>query len=615
MAVDVSRAPTPFSPTSTLSVPSSPQLKSSSADILSKHLNNSSFPASSHIESIALRLSRSSAVFVYDLAEQVGFGTLSKAWSLSNQGTAPVFSLQTRSGAGLNLVGRLSQGSSTDGVKGAVLTAYTTPIGLATMAYSLSYLPPATSTSRLVIQVPNVTPVGDNFALSPSLSHLNSAIPILPNDLSIILSATARESVDLAELSYRINTHVVHLFNHHSASREIGHSLDYTPKGDSDQSLHDAIRGAGYRFFDYIGNQQANTVLVLLNGPLALFAKALVNKVPDLGIVVVRVLRPWDEAALLGVIPSTAKDVHVFDDVPSESSQGILYTDVLGSLLGADASIHAHRLVPTRTQELISSPSVFESYILALAPGLYVTTTPDLPALKNIIFLSTPGSTLSALPPIIEQTLLASNTISGYHLRNHDVLSRPHGITLDNIVMSPKGYLPPVRPEGTDLLVILDDSLLKSHAVFKFAKRGSLVLVITSWTSEELLSKLPPDSIDLINGLDLQICMFDALGLAASSPSVTGDVLQNALVYFTFWRSCLGAVAKENVMNWLTRTSSLGELLHEIDLFKLSEHASAGLRKIVIPKSSECNCVHRSTFDLNLCAWQKRVLIRNNLSF
>ena len=91
--------------------------------------SNPRISASSLIELISSTPSLSSAVYIYDLAHHAGFGTLTdlKASSSPSDG-APVVHLQTRSGAGLALVGRLSEGTSKAAANGAVITAYTTPV-------------------------------------------------------------------------------------------------------------------------------------------------------------------------------------------------------------------------------------------------------------------------------------------------------------------------------------------------------------------------------------------------------------------------------------------------------------------------------------------------------
>ena len=129
MAVqDVSGTSTPFSSSSTLS-PSSPS--NPKFNLSEDVFKNSRLSASNIIEFITSRSALTSAVHIYDLAEQAGFGILDEGMVCdSDEDTASVVSLQTRAGAGLSLVGRLSEGTSQETARGAVLTAYTTPTGL-----------------------------------------------------------------------------------------------------------------------------------------------------------------------------------------------------------------------------------------------------------------------------------------------------------------------------------------------------------------------------------------------------------------------------------------------------------------------------------------------------
>ena len=149
---------TPLSSTGTLTTPPSPKFSNIHGAVHQNVLYGNPRIQPSHIiEYVASRKTNTSAVYIYDVSEQAGFGTLTKEWTQSLDKTTPEIDLQTRAGAGLSLIGRLSQGTSHD--TGAVLTAYTTPAGLATMAPSLAHLPPASAASRLVLQVSIASPI------------------------------------------------------------------------------------------------------------------------------------------------------------------------------------------------------------------------------------------------------------------------------------------------------------------------------------------------------------------------------------------------------------------------------------------------------------------------
>lgn len=536
-------------------------------------------PASHIIELLASRSTTSSAVYIYDVAEQVGFGTLTKTWSSAMESTAPVISLQTRAGAGLSLVGRLSEGSSQDCVNGAVLTAYTTPAGLAAMVESLSYLPPATSNSRLIIQVPAVTTVGPSFALSPTLASLSATFAILPDNLVVLLSATPQESIDLAALSYKLtSSHVVHIFDHHGISRESGHKFVPTLQLKETPALgvQELIRWSGYQFFDYVGDSNAETVVVLLNGPLALMAKSIATRTSGLGVVVVRVLRPWDGDVFKQCLPDTVKEVHVFDDVPNEVCQGSLFVDVFGSLYGPNSPgplVRAHRVTPTKTLSFLSDPAQFSTLLAELSYQAPAVTRLDASLTKKLLFFSTPKSALSPLPQTVANSF--ASTVSARLLTDHDIFSKSGGVTADKIVLSPRSedteILPMAAafPSGAaDFICVLDTNLLKSHSLLNKAKSGAIVLVISPWSSE-LPYNLPAAVLSAAVEKKLRIFTLDAKAISSGFEAELGvDAVQRLVVYLAVLRLYLGKAASEPAIRKLAegvaREMALGGQLGKI---------------------------------------------------
>ncbi|KAF5388137.1 hypothetical protein D9615_000266 [Tricholomella constricta] len=601
-----SGASTPFSSTTTLSIPSSPVLKGSPDTFDQNIYYNPCVSASSLVEFTASRINSSSTVYIYDLAEQAGFGTLTKEWAKSGSNTAPVVDLQTRAGAGLSLVGRLSEGTSQDTVKGAVLTAYTTPSGLSMMAPSLSHLPVATPTSRLVIQVPTVTSVGESFSLSPSLAPLASAWPILPENIVVLLSATPQQTVDFAALSYKLTySHIIHLFDHHSSSRETGHSIaPLSDKGDVESTnVAQIISNAGYKFFDFFGDTQADTAIVLLNGPLALTAAAVASRARGLAVIVVNVLRPWDEAALRSILPKSVVTLHVLDDVPNSSTQGGLYVDVFGTLLetGADISVLAHRTTPSQTQQYMNRDGAFFSFIATIAPTVADDTASIYsPTLKRILLLSSPQSPLSALSRITEDLFTSSKGVYVRSLTDYDAFSKPGGIAANRLLLSSKSevtdFLPlpillPLDPasDGTvDFLTIMDQSLLKSHNVLHYAKRGSPVLVVTPWSPEELSSNLSAEAMALITGMELRFFTIDVKAIASKVAGAAGpamDVIQVILAHLAFVRLYLGRAATESSVLGVVE-AALGDIIEGITLENINAHAWSALEEIEFTEAS-----------------------------
>ncbi|KAF7331897.1 Assimilatory sulfite reductase [Mycena kentingensis (nom. inval.)] len=554
--------------------------------------------ASAAIESIASRPDTSSAVYVYDVAEQAGFGTLTKEWAKSGSAAATI-DLQTRPGAGLTLVGRLSQGTSRDAGKKSVLSAYTTPAGLAHMASSFAYLSPATPTSRLVIQVPTVTSVGETLALCPSSSALAAVVPTLPEELVVLLSGTPQEAVDFASIAYRLETsHVVHLFDHYSAGRETGSSLAPPRIETSSSSLPQLVSAAGYSYFTYAGDHSAHTVVVVLNGTLALAIKALLQEIPGVGVLVVNVLRPWDEQALLNALPSAVQTVHVLDDVPSASTQGFLYVDVFGTLLaaGASAAVRPHSIVPSELLACLTQPGQLYEFVASLAPSLSAPPA-ESPLVKKLLVYSTPQATLSSAAHFIADTFLSTGAVATRFLSDHDIFSRKGGITVSRVLLGPKDvqwnaplqYAIPLDSGEADFIAVLDHALLSSHSVVQNAKAGSVVLLASSWTANEVTANLPADVTSALTSAGARVFVVDPSSVSSTLFHAAGpfnDAIQNLVVHLAFLRLYLGKGATEALVLRIARTL-FDEVIYGVELAKINSHVWSALFEAEIPTPAE----------------------------
>ncbi|KAF8517861.1 assimilatory sulfite reductase [Gautieria morchelliformis] len=571
--------------------------------------HSSDVAASSVIEWLASRLS--STVFSYDLAEDSGFGALTREWAATDPKAAKLVSLQTRTGAGLTLAGRLSEGTSKDAHTGMALTAYTTPDGLAQMAPALALLTQPTASSRLVIQMASVTSVGPDLILSPTLAPAFSALFSLPVSFAVFLSSTPQEAVELASLAYYLpQNHVVHVFDHYSSARETTHIVRPSQTFRPGMSVHDAFLDLGYGFFDYAGDNEAHTVVVLLNGPLATAAKTLASQIAGFGVLVVRVLRPWSEEAFRMALPSTVKTVHVMDDVPSEATQGGLFVDVFASLFDPSSpsspTIQTHRNTPQRTHQYLSSATRFSSFFFSLLPPNSPVSpiVPTVPTSKKILFFSTVNTSTADLPLYITRTFLSHRAIKTRHLRDSDAFSKPGGIMADRVLLSAKSdlddHMPvqfllpldPSTPEGTegaaDFVGVLDQTLLKSHSILKYARRGAPVLISTTWSPDEFLANTPRRTLALIREQDLRIYIFDPTGIASELPlnvdSSTRNIAEIVFGYLMFMRLYVGSAGGDGraALEQLAR-SSLGSAIAGIDISIVCSKAWDALQSVTIP--------------------------------
>jgi len=531
----------------------------------------------------------SSAIYLYDVARDVGMGHVSKGLSKDDKLSAPVYELQTRAGAGLLLLGRLTEGTSSQGANGAVITAYITTRGLEEMAPSLELFPTPKANSRLIAHIAASIPVGEGLTLSPSLANLLTFFATTPDHFTVILSATPQEVMDVAAAAYGIsNAHVVHIFDHGSAGREVSEKLiPPSPPTSPVLDTYTALSKAGYEYFEYTGDPQAENVIVVLNGPVALALKAVASQVPSIGILIVRVLRPWDESAFLHALPTTTTSVHVWDDVTSEHSSAPLYNDVIGSMIQSPkytASVRSHKLVSGLYSQIVSSTRHLLDFISQTLPINWFVQ-PNLSPLHDghkIVLYTTPSSSSAALPNFAARPFLGSQSIRARLLTQGDAFSKPGGVVRSTLLLSRKSDTTdaPVELEvgeqpDTDFVVVADQSLLKTHNVLEGVKPGSGLLLVTPWNVDEIVSNMHPRTLAMIQESSLQVYTMN------TQTTKNSEALSVALA---FLRLYLGSFGTEKVVTDLA-TAAFSQETFNYQISNIVAETFSNLVAIEIPSS------------------------------
>ena len=100
------------------------------------------------------------------------------------------------------------------------------------------------------------------------------------------------------------------------------------------------LTGRGYHTFDYVGHPEAERVVVLMGsgvGATSETVERLVAHGERVGMVIVRLYRPFDAAAFRAILPTTTRTVAVLDRTKEPGAVGEpLYLDVVGSLFEGD---------------------------------------------------------------------------------------------------------------------------------------------------------------------------------------------------------------------------------------------------------------------------------------
>ncbi len=97
-----------------------------------------------------------------------------------------------------------------------------------------------------------------------------------------------------------------------------------------------ALTGRHYRLFDYVGSDKAERIVIIMGSGAEAVAETVdyLNRQGEaVGVVLVRLFRPFNASALLAAIPATCQKIAVLDRTKEPGADGEpLYKDVLGAL-------------------------------------------------------------------------------------------------------------------------------------------------------------------------------------------------------------------------------------------------------------------------------------------
>lgn len=494
----------------------------------------------------------SSAVFVYDSTPTAAFGR-----DLLKGDGAEIWQMETRPGAGSALVGfveaiafsskgaeatevededaatavpskRASRSKSINIKKARSSTTSTAdkPVTIlgSTSAFlavvpSILSLPPANIRPTVVA---HISAQGSSLSTDkdgsvsleqiPDLSSLFEGVQALEaGDWSgaVVLSETAEEAAFAGTAAAKAvagaGFDFINVFDGLTAGRELSalKPAAATPSGSSLVAILTSV----VPFFSYAGSSSATQVLVLPASAYSASAKAALAALSasgaDVGVVVVRVVKPWNAAAFLAVLPASTKTLHVFAD-ESGASTGPFYEDVLTTLLSSPSLKVKVRALPIPSSS-VPSVQAWASTILHLASGKATGEH----ALQSVL----PESSKLAVFWSLDSTLGGSETVplrlaqafaaSGVSPKLETTFDnfRQGGLQQSSLLLRAAGTikteysLAALAQTSPPALLFLSSpaAVLKSYEAISPSTVGpsTRVVLAANWTEEELFEKLP----------------------------------------------------------------------------------------------------------------------------
>jgi sulfite reductase (NADPH) flavoprotein alpha-component len=354
------------------------------------------------------------------------------------------------------------------------------------------------------------------------------------------------------------------------------------------QAFNDEL-GEDYKLFDYYGHEEPESVLVVFGtveaSLTAQVANALSKDGDKVGVVNVRVYRPFVEEAFLEALPKSTRRVAVLGQVKDEAAvldpaeYSRLYSDVLAAIQFAfDRNIEVTDVKYSREQ--VWTPSNFLDafrQIYAEKEGAEVRSYVDIlntADVKQYSFWNLDESP-AANAPVVLGKLFSSDSSKNVFVRSgHDNLVQG-GITRTDIRNADYTIEAPYAVEQADVAFIGDLVVLKEFDVLNSVKADSSIIVkLPGVKNEDVEKKLSPAFRKALVDKDVQLFVLD--------PSLSEAVAEDATLESYLTQLAFLKVAREDLLT--SGLSKLSAINGSSEVFeKLNSQLESALREFEVP--------------------------------
>ena len=313
--------------------------------------------------------------------------------------------------------------------------------------------------------------------------------------------------------------------------------------------------GTDYKLFNYYGAPDADRVIIAM-GSINDVAEEVIDyltaKGEKVGLIKVRLYRPWSSEALLNAIPKTAKKIAVLDRTKEPGSLGEpLYLDVATTL--REAGMNDVVLVGGRYglgSKDTPPSSVFAVYteLEKDAPKHRFTigivddvTNLSLPEVKPAPITSAPGTKECKFWGLGGDGTVGANKNSTKIIGDHTDKyiqayfqydsKKTGGITISHLRFGDKPIKSPYYINQADFVACHNPSyVVKGYKMVQDVKPGGIFMINCQWTDEELDKHMPAASKKYIADNNIQLYTINAIDKAIEigMGKRTNTILQSA---------------------------------------------------------------------------------------
>jgi len=362
------------------------------------------------------------------------------------------------------------------------------------------------------------------------------------------------------------------------------------------------VIGRSYHLFDYLGAPDADKVLVLM-GSGAETAEETVNYLngrgAKLGLVKVRLYRPFDAAALNAAVPKSAKKVAVLDRTKEPGSLGEpLYLDVAVALSGRPVKVVGGRYGLSSkefTPNMVKA--VYDHLDGKCAPGFTVGIEDDVthaslplgpafdPMPEGTVRCKfwgygsdgTVGANKNSITIIVDNTELYGQGYFQYDSK------KSGGVTISHLRFGKRPIQAQYLVNTPDFVALHKSSYIGRYDILEGISEGGTFLVNCEWPPDKVFENLTEDMQKTIIAKKLKVYAVDALKLAEELGLGTRI---NTIMQACFFKIS-GVLPEDKAIDLIKSAIKKTYLKKGMDVVEMNwaavDKATSGLARVPVP--------------------------------
>lgn len=328
--------------------------------------------------------------------------------------------------------------------------------------------------------------------------------------------------------------------------------------------------GTVYAPFEYHGHETPDVVLVAFGSAETQIAKQVLTKIAGegakVGVINVRVYRPFIEEAFLAAIPSSARTITVLGQVEEagvedEATQSALYGDVLAAVTFCGKFDEEPEVVDIKyaASQSITPQGLVNSLHKVFGNEGEAKALPSLITAEQYTFWDVDSSAAISSPSVIGKALSKDSKTNVFVREAYDNLTQG-GLVRTDLRVSKKALEAAYDIDNADVVVIGEEKVLKDVDVLKgLNANGRVIIKLANFKADDVEKRLPAAFRKTIQEKDAALFILDI----SYSPAFEADpTATKLLVELSFLKVARPELSAEDIGK-LIRTEGTSPPLQE----------------------------------------------------